>query len=210
METPSEIDKQAARREARRQKILNNSNSRIGKITGRTVEEPEPELLTLTESQQVAEEFLFEGLPTSTFPTTTKDTNEELLELPEAPTNKFLTRKYHIILMALLTFVIFSIDLDYIVQSNIFLPILTYKVVEFFTPLRAYKAPPSKNLLLTFVNLYLQSSANPLMTYVPNVLDAVGDLLADTMLFTFVFVNAFVVHALLTRSDSISTILMLT
>jgi calcium signal-modulating cyclophilin ligand len=208
MENPSEIvDKAAARREARRQKILNNSNNRLGIITGRTVEEPEPE--PLTEPQQVADDILFEGLPS--FQTTTKDSNEALLEQPSpAPTNKFIAGKYPIILLALLTFVIFAIDLDHIVQSNIFLPILTYKVVEFFTPLRAYKAPPSKNLLLTFANLYFQSSPNRWMNFVPNVLNAFGDLLADTMLYTFIFVNAFVLHVLLTRSESISAILMLT
>jgi hypothetical protein len=55
MEPNAEINaaKQAARREARRQKILNNSNNRLGKITGHIIEEQPAEIIAEPFHQQV-------------------------------------------------------------------------------------------------------------------------------------------------------------
>ncbi|GAB0093269.1 uncharacterized protein DMENIID0001_083480 [Sergentomyia squamirostris] len=208
-------DKQAkiaALREARRRKILENSENRLGKIAGRPQQEnktPENDLAAGSEMYPDPElepepNFVpghFSGVYGS------HPDNEDIIhmlnsmrnvnngftpgnqgfrqEKPSPPglIQRFLRTKIHIVLISIAVYMIFATGNEHIVSGNVFLALLLWELAEVLI-LRTYQTRSSFAVILYLIGRIPEEYTSSAI----KIFETINKVLQDVAVFTFFFV----------------------
>lgn len=166
----SSADLLAARREARRKRILENSNNRLTKITGREHNEPPAEDFTVKppdflypDPEVERDEYLQpEQQPFGTalpegFPMVDGDIRSLLnlgvgqngpmptqpaVPVPDTALTKLLRTRVHFALMAIVIYLLLATDQQHLIGGNVFILLLGWEMVEVFL-LKTYETKTS-------------------------------------------------------------------
>ncbi|XP_063702411.1 LOW QUALITY PROTEIN: uncharacterized protein LOC134832348 [Culicoides brevitarsis] len=200
----SQSDILAARREARRRRILENSNNRLSKITGREHNEPplvaeqpistnviypDPEMErdTFEPTEQPPEdvlEMLRELRSQAGFNPSSLGSDEQ--PIPKEPPSKFakfLQSKVHYMLMGVIVSLLFATHNEWLVGNNVFLPLFCWEAIEVFV-LKTYVS--KLNFLgIIFVFLGVDQRQVQIIT---KLLETLNKLFNDFSCFLFFFV----------------------
>lgn len=209
--SPSSVDLLAARREARRKRILENSNNRLTKITGREHNEPPAEDFTVKPPEVIypdpeveRDEYLQpERQPFATalprgFPLANDDIFS-LLNLPSGPDQsgsmptqhsvpetavvKFLRTRIHLAMMAVAIYMLFATDQQYLIGSNVFILLLGWEIVEVFL-LKTYE-PRTSFLDVVFL---LGGISKKYSQIILKFTQTINKVMKDVAFFVFFFV----------------------
>lgn len=170
--SPSAADVLAARREARRKRILENSNNRLTKITGREHNEPPAEDFTVKPPEVIypdpeveRDEYLqpeqhpFATASPGGFPLANGDifsllnppfaadqggasSTAQPPPVPETALVKFLRTRIHLAVMAIVIYLLFATDRQHLIGGNVFTLLLGWEMVEVFL-LKTYETRAS-------------------------------------------------------------------
>lgn len=222
---PSSADALAARREARRKRILENSSNRLTKITGRDHSEPPAENFTVTTPEIIypdpeVERDVYqrpEEIPNIHSPN--GDIFSLLNTLKQAQGNgeirngaspateetrlvKFLRSKIHIAIAAIAIYLLFATEQDYLIGGNVFLPLLAWELIEMLI-LKTYEPKPSVLDVLFLLGGISKRYSQMLL----KLTQTVTKVLRDVAFFVFFFVTAHLVWSRLVLGIELSYVL---
>ncbi|KAL7028970.1 hypothetical protein ACKWTF_006052 [Chironomus riparius] len=215
--------------EARRRRILENSNNRLGKITGRVHNEELPKVEVIETNGLYPdpdfERDVFEA-SSSLNPSNNQDVFELLKTLqqdknitseesqqqqqqsqvPQSPVSKFIRSKYPIIIAALLVYALFALRMDKLIGSSVFILLILWEVFEFTMTTFIIKDPTQQNQFTVLIGMFLGLDARAIQILM-KVIGLFNKILRDiaTFLFTFVFAHLFYSYTI--TGESLSEIL---
>uniref|UniRef100_A0A336KN72 CSON012769 protein n=1 Tax=Culicoides sonorensis TaxID=179676 RepID=A0A336KN72_CULSO len=141
----------AARREARRRRILENSNNRLSKITGREHNEPPLEPLSnviypdpemerdsLGPNDMQQEPDVLEMLREMRAQSGASGGQQQPKE-PPSRLNRFLHTKRQYMLMGMIVALLYATDNEWLIGNSVFLPLFCWEAVEVFL-LKTYES----------------------------------------------------------------------
>ncbi|XP_053696190.1 uncharacterized protein LOC128743612 [Sabethes cyaneus] len=226
---PATADAIAARREARRKRILENSNSRLTKITGREHNEPPAEDFTVNPEviypdpederdvyQQPVANPVFAG--TANLPLN-GDIFQEFSTLfgsaaangtagtsvppvPDSTLIRFLRTKIHIALMGVLVYLLFATDRQHLIGGNVFVLLLGWELMEVFL-LKTYQ-PKASFLDVVFL---LGGIPKKYSQMIVKFAQTINKVLKDVAFFMFFFVLSHLVWSVLVLGIEIGYVL---
>lgn len=217
----STADALAARREARRKRILENSNNRLTRITGREHNEP-PADFTVNPPDVIYpdpedERDVYQQPETSPiFPARGNlSSNGDIFQefstifgaaaangrggattssppVPDSTLVKFLRTKIHIALMGIIVYLVFATERQHLIGGNVFILLLGWEVVEVFL-LKTYQ-PKSSFLDVVFL---LGGIPNKYSQMIVKFVQTLNKVLKDVAFFVFFFVLTHLVWSVL-------------
>lgn len=211
VKSSSQSDLLAARREARRKRILENSNDRLTKITGREHNEPPAEDFTVKPPEVIypdpedeRDEYMqpewepFAAAAPERFPMSNDDVFS-LLNLgaaqngsiptqpqppgPERVTVKLLRTRVHLAVMAIAIYLLFATEKQHLIGGNVFTLLLGWEMVEVFL-LKTYETSSS---FLSIIFL-LGGISTKYSQIIIKFMETINKVLKDVTFFVFFFV----------------------
>lgn len=245
-------DKAAEAREARRRRILENSNKRLVKITGRDHNEgkhkfhflilfkfsfnfgrtlvtfvgiPEPIVNNGIYPDPDMERDIYEAPTIAGMDPETQDIFELLKTMqggsaafaqspqqpqappvPQTPFSKFIRSKIPIVLIALIVYMLFALDLDFVVGGSVFSSLIAWEVFEFVVTSFVIKEPVQQggilNILFAFGGFSQQRTQMIL-----KLLGLFNKIIRDIAIFMVIFVTIHLAWSFLVVGESLSQIL---
>ncbi|XP_055544583.1 uncharacterized protein LOC129729786 isoform X2 [Wyeomyia smithii] len=222
-------DALAARREARRKRILENSNNRLTKITGREHNEPpadfsvnppetiypdpederdvyqQPELNTIFSgaANLPANGDIFQEFSTI-FGTAAANgrTGAPPPPVPDSTLVKILRTKIHIALMGIMVYLLFATERQHLIGGNVFILLLGWEVLEVFL-LKTYQ-PKGSFLDVIFL---LGGISNKYSQMIVKFAQTLNKVLKDVAFFVFFFVVTHLVWSVLVLGIEVNFVL---
>lgn len=246
MEEITELDKAAEAREARRRRILEKSNARLTKITGREHNEGKLDLfwfLQMTiklfgDLSEIAEPIVNSGVYPDpemerdvyeapiTFAGIDHETQDifELLKtmqggqqfsqstqpmtppVPETALSKFIRSKFPIILIALIVYMLFAVNLDFAVGGAVFSSFIVWEIFEFFLTTFILREQPKQGGLVNL--LFVFSGVSPEKSQlILKLIGLANKIIKDMAIFMFTFVMIHLLWSYLVVGESLTEIL---
>ncbi|KAG5683029.1 hypothetical protein PVAND_012339 [Polypedilum vanderplanki] len=230
-EKTDEIDTAAAAREARRRRILENSNKRLGKITGRVHNEeipqieseqeiinkiyPDPEFErdtfearanTVFQSNGMPNKDVFELLKAMQDNKTQTSNQQQQQKPPETAFTKFIQSKIPIVLIALIVYTLHVFNLEKFVGNSVFLLLLLWEIFEFCITAFIIKEPLPQNQIFVLLSMFLGLSPSRIQL-IMKVLGLFNKILRDIAIFLFTFVFLHLTYSFCYKGENISEIL---
>ncbi|CRL01793.1 CLUMA_CG015009, isoform A [Clunio marinus] len=225
----SDEDKAADAREARRRRILENSNKRLGKITGRehneeiTVAEPimngvypDPEMeRDVYEAPMLVagidpDQDIFEMLKTMQGggnPQFSRASQQQHPSpVPETFLSKFIRSKFPIVLISLAVYMIFTFNMEFLVGGAVFSSLIIWEIFEFIMTTFIIKQPTQPTGIISILFAFggiNQEKAEIIM----KLLGLFNKILRDVAIFLFTFVMIHLAWSFFVAGENLTEIL---
>lgn len=153
------------------------------------------------DSQDIFE--LLKTMQGQRFPQATKPTAPPI---PESTLSKFIRSKTPIVIIALIVYILFAADIDFIVGSAVFSSLIVWEIFEFFMTTFVIKQPVQQgglvNILFMFGGVSQEKSQ-----LILKLLGLANKVLRDIAIFMFTFVLIHLVWSYLVLGESLTEIL---
>ncbi|XP_070507207.1 uncharacterized protein [Chironomus tepperi] len=220
------VNSTISKAEARRRRILENSNNRLGKITGRVHNEeipnvevaetngvyPDPEFErdvfeASTSLNPSSNQDVFELLKTlQQDKNITSEPTQQQQQVPQSPFSKFIRSKYPIVILALIAYTLFALRMDKLIGSLVFILLILWEVFEFTMTTFVLDDPVQQNQFTVLIGMFLGLDARAIQILM-KILGLFNKILRDIATFLFIFVFAHLFYSYTITGESMSEIL---
>lgn len=126
--------------------------------------------------------------------------------VPETPASKIIRSKVPIVLLALIVYLLFALDLDFLVGSAVFSSLIVWEIFKFFVTTFVMKQPTQQgglvNLLFIFGGVSQEKGQ-----LILKVLGLANEVIRDIAIFTFTFVMIHLAWSFIIVGESLGQIL---
>lgn len=126
--------------------------------------------------------------------------------LPQTPLSKFLRSKLPIVIIALIVYMLFTLNLDVVIGSSVFSSLIVWEIFEFFMTTFVIKEPLQQggivNILFAFGGFSQQKTQ-----LILKLLGLFNKIIRDIAIFMFTFVITHLLYSFIVVGDRLSEIL---
>ena len=126
--------------------------------------------------------------------------------VPQTPFSKFIRSKFPMVIIALIVYMLFALDLDFIVGGSVFSSLIAWEIFEFFLTSFVIREPVQQggilNILLMFGGFSQQKTQ-----VILKLLGLFNKIIRDIAIFMFTFVMIHLAWSFLVLGESLTTIL---
>lgn len=126
--------------------------------------------------------------------------------VPETPISKFIRSKVPVVLLALIVYMLFALNMDYLVGGAVFSSLIAWEILEFFVTTFVIKQPVQQGGLLNLLFIFggINQEKAQLILKVMGLLNKV---IRDIAIFMFTFVMIHLGWSYLVVGESLTEIL---
>lgn len=126
--------------------------------------------------------------------------------LPQTPLSKFFRSKLPIVIIALIVYMLFTLNLDVVIGSSVFSSLIVWEIFEFFMTTFVIKEPLQQggivNILFAFGGFSQQKTQ-----LILKLLGLFNKIIRDIAIFMFTFVITHLLYSFIVVGDRLSEIL---
>jgi calcium signal-modulating cyclophilin ligand len=125
---------------------------------------------------------------------------------PETPTSRFIRSKYPIVILALVVYMLFAFDLEFLVGGAVFSSLIVWEILEFFLTTFVIKQPVQQGGLVNILFMFGGISTEQTQIIL-KVLGLFNKIIRDIAIFCFTFVMLHLSWSFLVLGESVTQIL---
>lgn len=127
-------------------------------------------------------------------------------QIPQSLFAKFVRSKYPVIIIALLVYALYALNIDGIIGGSVFSLFIIWEIFEFILTAFIIKEAAHQNQLIAIIGMFLGLSPHSLQLII-KILGLFNKILRDVAIFLFTFVFTHLLYSYLIIGDSMSEIL---